>query len=210
MSLMRTTRLWSRSESSCSHAELERGLNELGEGWSLLASSRAATTAEAAEAVESTNDYVLVGPAGLFVIDVHHMPGPISVRNDILRHGERSQAWRVGEVVRAATALAEHLPVDYRPDVYPMLILLRGDPLLCRSGGALVSSPRVGVAALGQSPVVWTQEQVDYVAAVITSVFAGELEGIPEIRRPRRPNSIPLQRLTGLGQLPPRKGRHRR
>lgn len=210
MSLMRTTRLWSRSESSCSQAELERGLNELGEGWSLLASSRAAPTAETAESVESTNDYVLVGPAGLFVIDVHHMPGPISVRNDILRHGERSQAWRVGEVVRAAAALAEHLPVGYRPDVYPMLILLRGDPLLCRSGGALVSSPRVGVAALGQSPVVWTQEQVDYVAAVITSVFAGEVEGIAEIRRPRRSNSIPLQRLAGSGQLPPRKGRHRR
>lgn len=204
MSLMRTTRLWSRSESSCSDVELERGLSELGEGWAMLA-SRSDLAPEG-----TANDYVLVGPAGLFVIDVHHMPGRISVRNEILRHEERSQAWRVSEVVRAAAALAEHLPVDYRPDVYPMLILMRGDPLLCRSGGALVSSPRVGVSALSQSPVVWTQEQIEYVTTVIRAVLAGQAEEIPEIRRPRRSSSIPVQRLVGRGQLPSRKGRHGR
>ncbi len=204
MSLMRTTRLWGRSESSCSESELSRGLSELGEGWSMLSSRNDPAQAEA------INDYVLVGPAGLFVIDVHHMPGPISVRNDILRHEERSQAGRVGDVVRAAAALAEHLPEEYRPDVYPMLILMRGDPLLCRSGGALVSSPRVGVAALGQSPVVWTSEQIEYVAAVMRAALGGEAQVIPEIRRPRRSRSVPAQRVIGLALGSSRKDRHGR
>lgn len=198
MSLTRTTRLWSRSKSSTSEAELARGLSELGEGWSMLSSRSDPDRAD------TTHDYVLVGPAGLFVIDVHLMPGSISVRNGILRHEERSQAGRVEEVVRAAAALAAHLPMDYRPDVYPVLILMRGDPLLCRSGGALVSSPRVGVAALGQSPVVWTSEQVAYVAAIVRAALDGEAQAIPEIRRPRRPRSIPAQRVLGLALGPSR------
>lgn len=188
MHLTRSKRQGSRAESSCSLADLTRQLQLLGDGWTVVAARQEDGR------IEAPNDFVVVGPAGVFVIDVHHLPGEISVRNDILRHEDRAQDWRLDSVTQSAAALAEHLPEEYRGDVHSMLILMRRDPLLCLCRGAVVSSPRVGAAALAHSPTVWSPEQVDYATAVVGAALRGDLESIPRLRRPRRARAVPTQR----------------
>lgn len=85
-------------------------------------------------------DFVAVGPAGVFVVDVVDEAGLARIRNDRLRIDDRPQDGRVLATATAARTVAEWLPTEYRERVHPVVCLRRPERFTGTTRGVLVCS----------------------------------------------------------------------
>ena len=101
----------------------------------------------------SSIEHVVVGPAGVFVVDTKNWAGTVSVRAGVLRLDKYSRQGAVTHVAEAARAISAQLRTARCP-VRPVLCLVRDEPISADCDGVLVCSTanvveRAAVAAAG-------------------------------------------------------------
>jgi hypothetical protein len=86
-----------------------------------------------------TIQHVVVGPAGVFVIDTKTWSGTVTVRAGVLRLDKYSRQGALTHVEEAARAVSAHLRTARCP-VRPVLCLVRSEPISMECDGVLVCS----------------------------------------------------------------------
>lgn len=82
-------------------------------------------------------DHVVVGPAGVFVVDGKSWAGVVSVRDGVLRQDRYSRQGAVTQAAEAGEAIARQLR-NARCPVYPVLCLVRDEQISVECDGVLV------------------------------------------------------------------------
>jgi hypothetical protein len=96
-------------------------------------------------------DHVLVGPAGLFVIDAKNWSGKVDVRNGVLRQNGYRRAREVDAAHEAACAIETLVP----------FAVPRAEGLICLAGEAQLPMTRIGNTTVGSASDVagWLRSQ---------------------------------------------------
>lgn len=140
-------------------------------------------------------DHVVVGPAGVFVVDSKNWSGTIRVTDGVLRQDGRPRDRAVHGAADAANAVTALLPPYARTCVHPVLCFAAGQDVAGRSGRVMVCSTARVAELLTTRRAVLTSAQVTDLAAVLRSslpVAAGPREhGRPVVGVPY---SAPKQR----------------
>lgn len=110
-----------------------------------------------------TIDHVVVGRAGVFVIDTKSWAGPVSVRDGVLRQGRFARHGAVSQAAEAARAVGGTLRHAMCP-VQPVLCLDRDEPLAVECDGVQVCTTATVVDVLEVRPEVLVDIQVQRVA----------------------------------------------
>jgi hypothetical protein len=84
-------------------------------------------------------DHVVIGPAGVFVIDSRNWAGTVAVRNGVLRQGRSSRRAVVTGAVESGRAVAQVLRTASCP-VQPVICLVRDDGIADTSNGVVICS----------------------------------------------------------------------
>ncbi len=108
-------------------------------------------------------DHVVVGPAGVFVVDAKSWTGIVSVRDGVLRQDKYSRQGAVTQSAEAGQAIARQLR-NARCPVQPVLCLERDQQISVECDGVLVCTT-ANIANLLQSrPRVLADVQVQRIA----------------------------------------------
>lgn len=110
-----------------------------------------------------TIDHVVVGPAGVFVIEVKAWSGEVSVRNGVLYQDRYARQGAISRVSAASKAIARQLRTASGP-VRPVLCLVREKWISIECGGALVCTTANVAELLQSGPRVLAAGQVQRVA----------------------------------------------
>ncbi|WP_432520637.1 nuclease-related domain-containing protein [Kineococcus sp. SYSU DK006] len=106
-------------------------------------------------------DHVLIGPAGVVVVDSKNWTGRVSVRDGVLRAGSHRKDREVEGVAAAAAAVAALLPPEDRTAVRAVLCLVQQDLPAQTSSAQVVVVGRARVQHLLRSlPPALTADQV--------------------------------------------------
>jgi len=105
-------------------------------------------------------DHVVVGPAGVFVIDTKNWAGRATVRNDVLRQEGWSRELSVAGAADAALAVAATVRSISPAHVHPVLCVVQEQPLSGRVRDVLLCSPSSLCAMLLSRPAVLSPAQV--------------------------------------------------
>ncbi len=96
-------------------------------------------------------DHIVIGPAGVFVVDTKNWSGAISVRAGVLRQGRYSREGAVAAAEEAARAVARVLRLP-ASRVEPVLCLVREDKLVAATRDVTVCSTGSIVQTLTSRP----------------------------------------------------------
>jgi hypothetical protein len=108
-------------------------------------------------------DHVVVGPAGVFVVDSKTWTGVVSVRDGVLRQDRYSRQGAVTQSAEASRAIARQLRTARSP-VQPVLCLERNQQISVECDGVLVCTT-ANIAELMQSrPRVLAEVEVQRIA----------------------------------------------
>lgn len=108
-------------------------------------------------------DHVVVGPAGVFVVDAKSWAGVVSVRDGLLRQGRYSRQGAVTRSAEAGRAIARQLR-NARCPVQPVLCLERDQQISVECDGVLVCTTANITALLEARPRVLADIQVERIA----------------------------------------------
>lgn len=132
-------------------------------------------------------DHVVVGPAGVFVIDSKNWTGSITVKDKVLRQNGRSREVAVAGAAEAAIALTALTGVTGSDVVRPVRCFVRDEPVSGWARDVMVCSTSTLVPMLRSRPVVLTPPQVrEIVAALAVGTHAP-----PDPLPPRRTRPVP-------------------
>ena len=104
--------------------------------------------------------HVVVGAAGVFVVDSKAWTGTVEVRDGVLRHDGRARATTIADAADSAGAVARLLPFVPRSAVRSVLCFEGPDRLSAVSGSVLLSSTSTVLELLGSLPAVLTPDEV--------------------------------------------------
>jgi hypothetical protein len=96
-------------------------------------------------------DHIVIGPAGVFVVDSKNWSGAISVRGGVLRQGRYAREGAVAASEQAARAVARMLRLP-ASKVKPILCLVREDELVAATRDVTVCSTGSIVQVLTSRP----------------------------------------------------------
>lgn len=129
-------------------------------------------------------DHLVVGPAGVFVIDSEAWTGTITVERGELRQNGRRRESVIAGAQQAARATELLLPMLEREHVNPVLCFLGTSEIVGRCGGVLTSSPFHLAHLLLTRPRVLTDRQR---RAVLVALHAARPPAVrPRVATPSR------------------------
>jgi|SoiMethySBSTD1v2_1073268.scaffolds.fasta_scaffold393266_2 nuclease-like protein len=108
-------------------------------------------------------EHVVVGPAGVFVIDTKTWSGTVTVRAGVLRLDKYSRQGALTHVEEAARAISVQLRTARCP-VRPVLCLVRSEPISTECDGVLVCSTATLVDLLRSQHRVLPEVQIQRLA----------------------------------------------
>ena len=146
-------------------------------------------------------DHVVVGPAGVFVIDTKNWSGDIRVRADVLRQNGRRRESVVAGVAEAALAVARLTSVVGPHQIYPVLCFAGSRPLRGHARDVMVCSTANVLTMLRTRPRVLSNETVRRLCLDLDASFR---PATGEDVRPQRP---PIRARTQPARSLPRSGR---
>ncbi len=142
-------------------------------------------------------DHVVVGPAGVFVIDTKHWSGRVEVRGDELRQNGRQREASVSGAGEAGLAVTRIVSSHTGAAVTPVLCFHQEEPLAGWARDVMVCSTSNIVEMLRSRPPSLTPEQVRHAASALDATL--------------RPAVAPLPSATGSSRtVQPRPGRSSR
>jgi hypothetical protein len=107
-------------------------------------------------------DHVVMGPAGVFVIDSKNWSGAITVTGDVLRQNGYSRAAAL-DGVRAATDAIRGLVPSLGADAFvPVLCLTRETPIKYAAGGVAICTTATLAELITERPPVLSAEWLQY------------------------------------------------
>ena len=131
----------------------------------------------------ATIDHVVVGRAGVFVVDVRSWPGEVRVRDGVLRQDRYSRQGAVTQVAEAARVVGSGVR-SARCPVQGVLCLERDEAIVIESDGVLVCSTASLADVLESRPAVLADLQVERIATDLSG------RGLPvPAASPPRPHS---------------------
>jgi len=138
-------------------------------------------------------DHVVVGPAGVFVIDSKNWSGSITVRAGVLRQNGRLRESTVSGAAEAARAVARQFSTLSPSHVHPVLCFVRDERITGRARGVMVcSTGNLLDLLLTRSPVL-TEGMRERAFRELAQCRPVESEGTTP-RRPLRTTTTPLPR----------------
>jgi hypothetical protein len=132
----------------------------------------------------ATLDHVVIGPAGVFVIDSRNWPGTVEVRDGVPRQGRSSRRAVVTGAVESGRAVAGVLRTASCP-VQPVICLVRDDGIADTSNGVVICSTANVVDVLLARRTLLADVQVQRVARDLSGERLPTLP-VPGPRRHRR------------------------
>jgi hypothetical protein len=133
-------------------------------------------------------DHVVIGPAGVFVVDAKNWSGRIEVRDGVLLQNGHQRESAVSSVTAAAIAVQE-IVAPYT--CVGVLCFVRGEPLATSSWNVAVCSTANLVTTLTSRPVVLGPEDVRRcsVAVKVATVESAARSAVPRRQRDSPPTS---------------------
>jgi hypothetical protein len=147
--LQRSAELWERGAEG--EAAVARALEALPDGWIVLHDLRWPGRQRA------NLDHVVVGPAGVFVVDAKNWSGKIEVRDEVLSQNGRRREEAVSSVTAAAIAVQQLVSPHPCTGV---LCFVRDEPLATSSWNVAVCSTANLVTSLTSWPVLLGPDDV--------------------------------------------------
>jgi hypothetical protein len=149
---------------------------------------------------EATADQVVVGPAGVFVVEVVAWDGGVTVHDRVLRHRGRPRHEVAAGLAAAAAAVKQMVPSA------PLGLV---QPVLCVAGPQAVSGWADGVhVQSAQGLVAWLESLPPILGPGRVDGLVAELEAVAEVQPGPRPGQVLLR--SGAGEevdAPARSGR---
>jgi len=132
-------------------------------------------------------EHVVVGPAGVFVIDTKTWSGTVTVRAGVLRLDKYSRQGALTHVEEAARAVSAHLRTARCP-VRPVLCLVRSEPISMECDGVLVCSTATLVDLMRSQHRVLPEVQIQRLARDLSgeALPLTSATAAPRRRRPGR------------------------
>lgn len=137
-------------------------------------------------------DHIVVGPAGIFVIDSKNWSGSVTVAGDRLLQNGRSRERQVAGVVDSALAVAE-LAGQYAVHVHPVMCLVESTGLTGWARDVMLCSPGNITSMLSSRPVVFASSLVPDVATRLEAELRAAVPSTPLSSPAPRP-SAPTKR----------------
>lgn len=157
-------------------------------------------------------DHVVIGPAGIFVIDSKNWSGQITVQSQVLRQNRFQRESAVAGAADAALAVSELTNAVPATCVRPVLCFVRDEPLTGWARDVMVCSTANLLQLLQSQPPVLTATQVrDASLELDAQLSAARCAPRPEHQtrkasRPTRPSTPRVSRTTA----PRRKSKRKR
>jgi hypothetical protein len=117
-------------------------------------------------------DHIVVGPAGIFVIDAKDWPGTLDIGPETIRHNRRKHHETLTDVASAAKAIRCLLEPMSAAPVFPMLCFARDAQIRGSVRSVHVSSTANLLSRLASFPVVLDAIQSRRVADALLQVIA--------------------------------------
>lgn len=154
-------------------------------------------------------DHIVVGPAGVFVVDSKNWSGRVTVNDGHLSQNGRSREKTVAGCADAALAVSE-LAGSSAAGVFPVLCFVGDDDLTGWCRDVMVCSSSNLAPMLLSRPVILTAEQVRDVSVMLdASLRAATLQPAP-LPSPTRQRQIPpAAKRSKAGRIPRRRQRKR-
>ncbi|MGH3336611.1 MAG: nuclease-related domain-containing protein [Nocardioides sp.] len=106
-------------------------------------------------------DHIVVGPAGVFVVDAKNWSGRVTARDDVLRQNGFSRERDVAGAAEAGLAVAGLVPLLKPQHVHPVLCFVRDEELSGWARDVMVCSTSNVVRMLTSRPEVLAEHQVN-------------------------------------------------
>jgi hypothetical protein len=143
-------------------------------------------------------DHIVVGPAGVFVIDSKAWSGDVTVRDGVLRQNGYKRGSTMSSAADAAAAVAEQLP-SIPPDVVqPVLCFVGEHDVAGRAGDVMLCTTSNVVSALTSRPTVLDPRSVRRTLLCLQEALKAAHAPMERRLRPRLPRTAP-DRKTGPG-----------
>lgn len=139
-------------------------------------------------------DHVVVGPAGVFVIDSKNWTGTVTITDKVLRQNGRSREVAVAGAAEAAIALTALTGVTAPDVVRPVLCFVRDEPVSGWARDVMVCSSPTLVPMLLSRPVILTPPQVREIVAALAVGTRAATEPTPPLRSRARRSRAPQRR----------------
>jgi hypothetical protein len=132
-------------------------------------------------------DHVVIGPSGIFVVDMVRWPGKITMTADELRHDGRLRVDAVHGVATAAQAVTFVVPGLDPEVVQPVVCLVRDEWINGRIGDVTIATTQNLVPLVKTRRRLLDVDAVDTVASELKAAFEGERERARRGVVPHRP-----------------------
>lgn len=138
-------------------------------------------------------DHVVIGPAGIFVIDSKNWSGRLVVDGEVLRQNGRAREHAVAGCADAGLAISE-LGAAFAPYVVPVLCFVRDEPVTGHARDVMVCSTANLLTMLMTRPVRMTADHVRTASWQLDAGLRAATVNPPSFTRaPRRPRpAMPL------------------
>ena len=129
-------------------------------------------------------DHVVIGPGGIFVVDLRHWDGPVALEEGILRAGGRPREREVAEAADAALDVAAVLErIDPRW-VVPVLCLVRDEPVAGMTRGVVYCSSNFLEQMITSRREVISPDRARFVAQLLEIKLTRESRFEPQDEEP--------------------------
>jgi hypothetical protein len=130
-------------------------------------------------------DHIVIGPAGIFVLDSKNWSGNITVSHGVLRQNGRSREVAVAGCADSALAVSE-LAGPYARHIFPVLCFVREDELAGRARDVMVCSTANVSQMLLSRPAVMSAAEVTEASSGLRAQLQAAVANTP-LRQPPRP-----------------------